>query len=319
MSKKKGKKALKTVLIILAALVLAVAALAIYNQIAMQAEKERIVPNGTLIDAGGYNVHVYSEGENAERPVLVFLSGSATVAPVYDFKPLYSLLSGDYRIAVVEKAGYGYSDIVEVNRDVDTMVNEVRGALAAAGVQPPYVLLPHSMSGLEALYWAQKHPDETAGIIGMDMAVQYSYDDFDFSRVDQMITFGGTAAKLGLLRIPGIYPLNTKGLTDAEIEQQRLLMYRNAVNLDYIIEGKAVYANAQTVKSGGNVACPVMLLTSNGKEVGDFWLPTQSRFAEENDARLVSYDCGHYLHYYMSEEMAKEIKAFVEEYCVKAD
>ncbi len=37
---------------------------------------------------------------------LLFLSGSGTAAPVLDFKSLYSLLSSDYRIVVIEKFGY---------------------------------------------------------------------------------------------------------------------------------------------------------------------------------------------------------------------
>ena len=80
--------------------------LAIYNQIALKAETDDIIPNGQMIDLGDYRVHVYSEGENEKAPTLVFLSGSATVAPVYDFKALYSRISDEYQIAVVEKAGY---------------------------------------------------------------------------------------------------------------------------------------------------------------------------------------------------------------------
>lgn len=44
-------------------------------------------------------------------------------------------------------------------------------ALDKAGIQDPYVLCPHSLSGLEALYWAQKYPDEVEAIVGLDMAV----------------------------------------------------------------------------------------------------------------------------------------------------
>jgi hypothetical protein len=61
------------------------------------------------------------------------MSGSATVAPVYDFKSLYSMLSDEYRIVVVEKSGYGYSEIYEVERDIDTMLGEVRQSLMLAG------------------------------------------------------------------------------------------------------------------------------------------------------------------------------------------
>jgi len=36
------------------------------------------------------------------------------------------------------------------------MLEETRRALELSGEKGPYVLLPHSMSGLEAIYWAQK-------------------------------------------------------------------------------------------------------------------------------------------------------------------
>ena len=308
------RKTLKATGAAIGVLAVLIGLLALYNQIALKAEADDIIPNGQMIDLGGYSVHVYAEGENEDAPTLVFLSGSATVAPVYDFKVLYGLLSDKYRIAVVEKAGYGYSDIVEVDRDVATMVNEVRGALNGAGIEAPYVLLPHSMSGLEALNWAQNYPDEVSGIIGIDMAVPEAYDDRDFvlSRTKLMMTFGKTSVNLGLLRIPGTYPLNEARLTDEEIKQQKLLMYRNAVNDDYIAEGQNVYENAQIVKSSGAVSCPILMFCSDGTEVGDFWIPTQKQFAEENQAELVYFDCGHYIHHYESEEMAIKTEDFLD-------
>ena len=287
--------------------------LAVYNQIAIKAEADDIIPNGQMIDLGDYSVHVYSEGENENSPTLVFMSGSATVAPVYDFKALYSLLSDKYRIAVVEKAGYGYSDIAEVDRDVATMVMEVRSALNGAGIEPPYVLLPHSMSGLEAIYWAQNYSDEISGIIGIDMAVPDAYDEEYNLRISKtMMTLGRLSVNLGLLRIPGIYPLNEAPLTKEEIKQQKLLMYRNAVNSVYITEGQAVYDNAQTVKVAGTVSCPILMFCSDGTEIGDFWISTQEEFAEENQAEIVCFDCGHYIHYYKSKEMVIDIEVFLD-------
>ena len=70
------------------------------------------------------------------------------------------MLSDEYRIVVVEKFGYGYSDVVDEDRNIQTVLSETRLALNKAGIDGPYVLCPHSMSGIEALYWAQEFPDE---------------------------------------------------------------------------------------------------------------------------------------------------------------
>lgn len=309
---KKKQRNLRILWIAFCLLFVFVGALATYDKIMIKTEADKIIPNGQMVNLGEYSVHVFTDGDNTEDPTLVFLSGSATVAPVYDFKSLYRLLASAYRIAVVEKAGYGYSDIVDVERDVASMVEEVRSALSLSGIKGSYVLLPHSMSGLEALYWAQHYPEEIAGIVGLDMSVPYSYDELDLSITGRMITLGRLSKMLGLLRIPGIYPVNESPLTESEVKQQRMLIHRNAVNSVYIAEGNAVYDNAQIVKAGGKVSCPILMFCSDGTEIGDFWIPTQKQFAEESHAELILFDCGHYLHYYESDRMATSIQAFVE-------
>ena len=75
------------------------------------------------------------------------------MAPVYDFKVLYEKLLHDFRVIVIEKYGYGYSDIWDSPCDIDTLVSIQRQALAALGEAGPYILAPHSMSGIEAIRW----------------------------------------------------------------------------------------------------------------------------------------------------------------------
>lgn len=300
------KRTGKIILILLCIVLIFLSTSTIYHHISLGYEKNSIISNGTLVEVEGHKIHIYAEGDKGSKPTLVFMSGSGTVAPVYDFKSLYSILSHEYRIAVVEKAGYGYSQIIEVERDIDTMLGEVRQGLSIAGEEGPYVLFPHSMSGLEAIAWAQQYPDEVKAIVGLDMAVPESYDFFNFSSVNQMMYVGRASVWLGLHRLPGVYSLDNSALTEYEIEQQKLLMYRNAVNIDYVLEGKAVYNNATSVKSGGALDLPLLMFVSDGTEIGDYWIPCQKRFAAENDAQLIQLDCGHYVHHYKSEYIAEK-------------
>ncbi|HZK23970.1 MAG TPA: alpha/beta hydrolase [Oscillospiraceae bacterium] len=309
--KKILQKTGRLLLILLCILFMFLLATTIFHHISLVYEAKKIVPNGMLVEVDGHNIHIYAEGEKRNRPTLVFMSGSATVAPVYDFKSLYSMLSAEYRIVVVEKAGYGYAEICEVERDIDTMLNEVRQGLTLAGESGPYVLFPHSMSGLEAVYWAQQYPEEVKAIIGLDMAVPESYEYFDFSSVKQMMYLGRASVWLGLHRIPGVYSLDAAELTEDEIAQQKLLMYRNAVNIDYVLEGKAVYNNAVQVKSGGALNLAILMFVSNGGEIGEYWIPCQKRFAAQNDAQLIHLDCGHYVHNFEHQYIAEKVLAYL--------
>jgi len=156
---------------------------------------------------------------------LVFLSGSATVAPAYDFKVIYQKLTTQFKIIVIEKFGYGYSDICETDCDIDSLLSTERQALEILGEKGPFILVPHSMSGLEAIRWKQKYSDEVKAIIGIDMA--------------------HIAKKFKLHKIPNLYPLNKRCLTKEEINQQKLLAKRNAFNICYVNEGKEVLNNAK--------------------------------------------------------------------------
>ena len=50
---------------------------------------------------------------------------------------------------MVEKFGYGFSDVVDEQRDIDTMLSETRMALEKAGIEGPYVLCPHYVHDYE--------------------------------------------------------------------------------------------------------------------------------------------------------------------------
>ena len=134
-----------------------------------------------MVDVNGHKMHVYQQGKGKQTVVFLIISGGGTSAPMLDFKPLWSLLSSSYSIAVVEKAGYGWSEVAHVSREIDVILEETRTALQLAEVPPPYVLAAHSMSGIEAIRWAQLYPEEVESIIGLDPAIPASYRRLSYS------------------------------------------------------------------------------------------------------------------------------------------
>ena len=102
----------------------------INHRIHLNKERELREPLGQLVEVNGNRMSVYVEGAGSKT--LVFMSGGGTCSPILDFKSLYSLLSDEYRIAVVEKFGYGFSDVVDETRDIDTILSETRAALEKA-------------------------------------------------------------------------------------------------------------------------------------------------------------------------------------------
>lgn len=106
--KPKSRKALKTILIIIAVFTVLLFAIYINHRIHLKKEANLLSPLGHLVEVDGHNMSIYIEGEG--ETTLVFMSGGGTCSPILDFKSLYSLLSDNCKIAVVENFGYGFSD-----------------------------------------------------------------------------------------------------------------------------------------------------------------------------------------------------------------
>lgn len=309
------RKSLIVVLAMMIILVLFVIISFVRHKICSSKEKDLRTPLGALVEVNGHNMSVYIEGKGDKT--LVFLSGGGTCSPILDFKSLYSLLTDEYKIVVVEKFGYGFSDVVDEKRDIDTILSETRMALEKAEVQGPYILCPHSMSGLEALYWAQKYPKEVEAIIGLDMAVPGYYDEMNISI--PVMKAGQYGAALGITRwIPSLAESDAMKfgtLSDKEKEIYRAVFYQRTATVTMINEVKTVKDNANVVKENGVPQVPMLLFVSNGSGGTGFteerWrsIPKEYISASEN-ARFIELDCPHYVHDYKYEEIGKEIRNF---------
>ncbi|MFO7956668.1 MAG: alpha/beta hydrolase, partial [Candidatus Brocadiia bacterium] len=145
-------------LVLFSTVVLLMIASAINHKNKLKKESIKYPPPGKLVRVNNHRLHVYGVGQG--NTTLIFLAGHGTCNPIIDFKPLWIKLKDEYRIVIVEKAGYGWSEISNNPRDIDTVLEETRKALQLSGEKGPYVLVPHSMSGLEAIYWAQRYHNE---------------------------------------------------------------------------------------------------------------------------------------------------------------
>lgn len=274
-------------------------------------KKTLLKTRGEIVNINQHKLHLYRSG-NPNKPKLVFMSGSGTISPVYDFKVLYEKLLKDFRIIVIEKFGYGYSDIFENDCHIDNLVSIQKEALSILGEKGPYILVPHSMSGLEAIRWAQKFPEDIHAIIGLDMATPISYErGFSPEIIEKKLKMIQILKKLKIQSL--VCQINNRSLTKEEKKQHQLLRKRNALNICIEQESKQVLENAEILRNCKNPEVPVLLFSSSGIFSPDYWVKSQKDFAKTINGRLHFLQCGHYLHHFKSEEISKEIKNFVTE------
>ena len=301
-------------LVILILLILFLMITFICNRIMLDKEKALLdVPLGEMIEVDGHNMCVYTEGEGEHT--LVFLSGSGTASPILDFRSLYYLLSGEYKIVVIEKFGYGFSDNnVDTERSFDTILRQDREALSKAGITAPFVLCPHSMSGLEAILWAQKYPGEVEAIVGLDMSLPRAYDNFDFSGVNRLEKLAAVGRELGIVRFYYSDSFLPEMLSKEEKALYRAIGCKKAVNEVIVNEGLAIPDAVREIDSSDKPDIPMLMFVSDGKETGvDNWTDLQKEYASDlSNAKVVELGCGHYIHNFKQQQISRDMREFIE-------
>ena len=303
---------MKRLLFLMGAVLVLLLASFIYHRLALQREKASLNPMGQMVSVNGHDMSVFVKGNGPQT--LVFLSGAGTASPILDFKDLYDGLSKQYKIVVVERAGYGYSEDTSKSRDVSEVLSETRQALAKAHVSGPYIILSHSMASLETLLWQEKYPSEIQAIIGLDWALPESYSQLRMH--SQILRMARLGSQLGLLRyIPSRLYVPNENLSSSDRRLYQRIAYRQILSQAMLNESLSVKGNAKKVDAKINSQIPTLLLVSNGEGTSfskEEWRNYAARFAkDQKNIELTFYDAPHYLYHYQTKEVVAKIEDFI--------
>lgn len=162
-------------------------------------DKRELDPPGTLVEVGGNLMQIYAAGSGEEKIVLI--PGGGVHAPYVDFQPIWSRLADEKRVIVIERFGYGFSDVTNRERTLKNIVEEMREALHKSGESPPYTLAGHSLGGLIAIAYSQNFPDEVNNIIMLDSRVPEAYLEQDLAGESMNLAIASALKYLGLVRL----------------------------------------------------------------------------------------------------------------------
>ncbi|MGH8322391.1 MAG: alpha/beta fold hydrolase [Steroidobacteraceae bacterium] len=110
--------------------------------------------------------HVVRLEGNGPRTVILEAGLGDTMDVWKDVQP--RIAAGCTRTLAYNRAGYQGSDPPIGPRDAATIVAELRAELKRRNIDPPYVLVGHSLGGLYMQYFARNYPKEVAGLLLVD-------------------------------------------------------------------------------------------------------------------------------------------------------
>ena len=285
----------------------------IFHRISLEKEEASLSPMGQQVLVNGHQINIYVEGDGPET--IVVLSGAGIASPILDFKEVSESLSKRYKVVIVERAGYGYSDDSNHSRDVMEVLSETRQALSQANVTGPFIILSHSIASLESLAWQEKYPNEVKALIGLDWALPSSYENLKDNQA--LLTLAYWSSKIGLLRyFPESFYIKNQTLIESERKQYKLLAYKQLMPQAMFHESQTVKENAKKVTSNINPKIPALLMVSNGDGTSfsqSEWQRYAERFAsDQSNVQVVYMDAPHDLYHYQSDAIVSRIKEFLE-------
>ena len=148
------------------------------------AEDQRSLPYthaGQLIDVGGRRINMHCAGSGS--PTVVLMAGLFSWSLVwYKTQPI---IAQKTRVCAFDRAAYGFSDPAPQPQIISEVVEDLHKALHAGSILGPYVLVGHSLGGLEARVYAQRWPEDVVGMVLVETSpaaeglIDESQPDFD--------------------------------------------------------------------------------------------------------------------------------------------
>jgi len=166
---------------------------------------------GQLIDVGDHRLHLHCTGSGS--PTVVLQPGGGDFSTVMAW--IAPTVSSQTRVCVYDRAGRGWSEPAESPQDATQIAADLHTLLQNGNVPGPYVLAGHSFGGLYILTYADRYPDEVAGMVLVDSTNPATEADpakatahdggSNDAATDRLAALGASAARLGLVRLVGSF------------------------------------------------------------------------------------------------------------------
>lgn len=115
----------------------------------------------------GRRIHLYCQGKGSPTVILTAgLGGWAT-----SWVKVHSAIAARTRTCAWDRAGFGHSDPSPLPQTAANTTADLEGALAAAKIRGPYILVGHSAGAFETLLFADRHREDVVGMVLVDGSV----------------------------------------------------------------------------------------------------------------------------------------------------
>lgn len=119
---------------------------------------------GRMVDVGGRELYIECTGSGS--PTVVLQSGLAESSSYWS--RIAPVVAASSTVCAYDRAGHGRSDAADGPQDGIAIATDLHTLLARAGVSGPVILAAHSSGGPYTRVFAERYPDQVAGVVLLD-------------------------------------------------------------------------------------------------------------------------------------------------------
>jgi pimeloyl-ACP methyl ester carboxylesterase len=305
----------------------------VYQTVSQAVDRRKYPPQGELVDIGGFRLHLNCVGQGT--PTVVMDAGGGAPSIAWGLVP--SEIAKFTRVCTYDRAGFGWSDPnLRTPRSSQQSVDELHLLLTKAGINPPYILVGHSLGGVNMRLYANQYPEDAIGLVLVDSSHENQMTP-EIWRKTKMVSWLyqvlRVVSQVGVLRLIGEmnllpilegikqeiqkYPLEVQALFDAF----KSFCYRPdywATASSELANIKKSFEEVRSVTSLG--ALPLIVLSQGSKnskmsdERFQQWASLQLELTKlsSNSQRIIAENSGHFVQLDRPELVISAIQRLIE-------
>lgn len=248
-------------------------------------------PIDQKVDIGTHKLQLYCAGKGSPTVLLDTGSGESYAS----WKQFIENIAKETRICAYDRAGYGQSEPGPLPRDSGRETEELYLLLNKAGIKGPYLLVGHSLGGLNMQVFADRYPKLVAGMLLLDPPPLGWLAGDNFPELREMYNQQAQALQAQAEA--------ARSAVDPQAKAQADFLAMLASEMNEMFAGS--FQQASGIKSFGDIPLTVIASTQANPNFGlaarayqQYWI-TQSKELAEKSTRgkfLLAEGSSHHIH-----------------------